>query len=1058
MVNRALLILLLYALPAFAGETTLNGHKFTLPEGFEIQLVAGPPLVSRPITADFDEQGRLYVTESSGTNDKVQKQLEDKPHRVLRLEDKDGDGVFDTSIVFADRMMFPEGSLWHDGSLYVAAPPSIWKLTDTDGDGVADERSEWFQGQTLTGCANDLHGPYLGPDGWIYWCKGAFAEQTYTLGGKEWKTKASHIFRCRPDGTGLEPVMTGGMDNPVDTVFMPNGDRIFTTTFFQYPANGQRDGIIHAIYGGVYGKPHGVLEGHPRTGELMPVLAHTGASAPCGLTRYESDVFGKDYRDNLFASQFNLKKITRHVLTPAGASYTSQDSDFVVSNNHDFHPTDVLADADGSLVIVDTGGWYKLCCPTSQLWKPDVLGAIYRVRRTGAKLLIDSRGMHVRWAELSESELAHRMDDFRPAIRWRAVTEFARRSRSPQFKESPYPRSHSVAVVWALVQSDRSELRWQIRAALSNPSQEVRQAALHGISLHRDAEAAPQLTMLLHTGTPTDRRGAAEALGRIGDRSAVPDLLEAAANVGWDKLAQQAPAHQKQPSTNGGPSAAGAALSHPTIDRALEHSIIYALIELADPAATAKGMASDSPTTQRAALIALDQMPGGSLKPEDIATRLSSPEPLVKSAAQWIISHRPEWGGALAGWCREQLGQIADSTSESAAAQLESQLVQFAGQPTIQDLLAQSVAQSTFTPSARRLALRAMSAARPKELPPTWADALAQIIEGGDGDLLTVAVLAARNVPPQKATFAHLNEALLAAAGSVDASTQTRLDALAAVFGGLPQVSPAQFDFLLASLALEHPLVMRTAAADALSQARLSPEQLDHLIKAIRTAGPLELDRLIAPFERAKDEVLALKLLASLKQATSLPSLRIDTLRLRLAKYPPAVVAAIDELHTLVNVDASAQRARIAELLPSVASGDVRRGQAVFNSTKSACIACHRFGYLGGSSGPDLTRIGQIRNERDLLESILYPSLSFVRSYEPVIVQTSDGRTINGLVRNETSIEITLATGPNQEVRLRRDEIDEMQPSQVSIMPAGLDKQLSVQELLDLVAFLKNAK
>ena len=50
---------------------------------------------------------------------------------------------------------------------------SIWKLTDTDDDGVADRREEWFQGKTLTGCANDLHGPYAGPDGYIYWCKGA---------------------------------------------------------------------------------------------------------------------------------------------------------------------------------------------------------------------------------------------------------------------------------------------------------------------------------------------------------------------------------------------------------------------------------------------------------------------------------------------------------------------------------------------------------------------------------------------------------------------------------------------------------------------------------------------------------------------------------------------------------------------------------------------------------------------------------------------------------------------------------------------------------------------
>src|SRR5581483_6656363 len=249
-----------------AGEVALNGHVFTLPEGFTVELAAGPPLVDRPIVADFDERGRLYVADSSGTNDKVQKQLEEKPHKIVRLEDADGDGRYDRRTVFADRMMFPEGAMWFDGSLYVSAPPSIWKLTDTDGDGVADKRVEWFQGKTLTGCANDLHGPYLGPDGWIYWCKGAFASQTYERPGKPpLVTKASHIFRARPDGSQIEPVMTGGMDNPVDVVFTPGGERIFTTTFLVHPGGGLRDGLIHAVYGGVYGNVHAVLDGHPRT-------------------------------------------------------------------------------------------------------------------------------------------------------------------------------------------------------------------------------------------------------------------------------------------------------------------------------------------------------------------------------------------------------------------------------------------------------------------------------------------------------------------------------------------------------------------------------------------------------------------------------------------------------------------------------------------------------------------------------------------------------------------------------------------------------------------------
>src|SRR5262249_32513892 len=233
---------------------------------FTIELAAKPPLLSRPIVADFDDQGHLYVADSSGSNDKVHVQLEKKPHRILRLTDSDGDGVFDKRTVFADKMMFPEGVLCLGGSVYVAAPPSIWKLTDSDGDGVADTRSEWFEGKTLTGCANDLHGPYLGRDGWLYWCKGAFAQQAYKRPGqKDFVTKAAHIFRARPDGSGVEPVMTGGMDNPVDVAFLPSGERVFTTTFFQKPAGGRRDGLTHAVYVGVYGKDHDVIYGHKWT-------------------------------------------------------------------------------------------------------------------------------------------------------------------------------------------------------------------------------------------------------------------------------------------------------------------------------------------------------------------------------------------------------------------------------------------------------------------------------------------------------------------------------------------------------------------------------------------------------------------------------------------------------------------------------------------------------------------------------------------------------------------------------------------------------------------------
>ena len=232
----ACLAVVLLLAKAHAVEVTLGQAVFTVPDGFTVERVAGPPLVDRPITASFDEQGRLYVADSSGSNDPVQKQLEEKPHRIVRLEDRDGDGQFDHSVVFAGKMMFPEGTLWHDGSLYVAAPPSIWRLTDTDGDGVADEREEWFEGKTLTGCANDLHGPYLGRDGWVYWCKGAFAEQRYAaFRGGERVSSAAHIFRRHPSGGPHEPVMVGGMDNPVDVVFFAERRAVFHHHIFPVP-------------------------------------------------------------------------------------------------------------------------------------------------------------------------------------------------------------------------------------------------------------------------------------------------------------------------------------------------------------------------------------------------------------------------------------------------------------------------------------------------------------------------------------------------------------------------------------------------------------------------------------------------------------------------------------------------------------------------------------------------------------------------------------------------------------------------------------------------------
>src|SRR5689334_14695679 len=116
-------------LGANAAQFKFSNQTLSVPDGFSVELVAAAPLVDRPVYGSFDDEGRLYVVDSSGSNDKPDQQLKDKPHRVVRLENPDSQGRFQKSLVFADKMMFPEGCMFYDGSVYVAAPPSIWKLT-----------------------------------------------------------------------------------------------------------------------------------------------------------------------------------------------------------------------------------------------------------------------------------------------------------------------------------------------------------------------------------------------------------------------------------------------------------------------------------------------------------------------------------------------------------------------------------------------------------------------------------------------------------------------------------------------------------------------------------------------------------------------------------------------------------------------------------------------------------------------------------------------------------------------------------------------------------------
>ncbi len=1061
----AVLLSLLTATTTPAAEFKLNGHTFTLPDGFTIELAAGTNLVSRPISADFDEQGRLYVTDSSGSNEKPDKQLIEKPHRIVRLEDTDGDGVFDKPVVFADKMMFPEGAMWLDGSLYVAAPPSIWKLTDTNNDGVADVREEWFKGKTLTGCANDLHGPYLGPDGWIYWCKGAFAEQEIPHYGKPpTRDKAAHIFRARPDGSQRESFLAGGMDNPVEIAWNNEGELFFTCTFIQNPGGGKRDALVHGIYGGVYGKVHDVIDPLPRTGELLEPMTHLGPAAPSGLCSYKSRVFGAGFRENLFVTQFNLRKVSRHILEPDGATFRTRDSDFLVSDNHDFHPTDVLEDADGSLLVIDTGGWYKICCPTSQLAKPDVLGAIYRIRRTGAKLVSDPRGLKIQWEKLKSDELANLLGDERAFVRKRAVYQLSKQAelavpalrnvllsapkkksmkgwgkkeyfdefdRIETARQTDWPNGAAKrqSALWVLTRIASPKAREAVRLGFKDVDSGVRSVAFQSASLHRDGKAAevsePSADIFIILN---EERLYFELLGRA-------DAFDKSARV---HLHSMIDTDSLLPSEN----------------RFLQHSFSYALIE-ANSVKAARQFLQDSisePGIKPAVLIALDQMPGGNLKAAEVIPLLNSTDTSLKKTAMWIIGHHPEWGGETSRWIQDWFKPISSVVERP---QFVDILARSARQPEVQQRLVEMAGQH----ASQATALSAMARSRVNPVPASWGDAVRDGLQSKHGEAnQRLALSAASAFASAKKNQTDLTEPLLAFARDTAHPKELRLMALTALPGGSVPAETDIFNFLRAELSPTNSATARSAAAGVLSKARLDESQLLTLVDSVKSAGPIELPKMLGAFDRTTNENVGFALVAALETSKSRAALRVETVKPHLTKFSDAVQQKAETLLASLNVDATKQKARLDELSAHLTGGDVRRGQAVFNSAKASCTACHAIGYVGGNVGPDLTKIGQIRTERDLLEAIVFPSASFVRSYEPMIVVTKDGEEFSGIVRGDSPEGVTLVTGPNAEQRIARANIAELRPGTVSVMPGGLDEQLSRQELADLVAFLKATK
>jgi putative membrane-bound dehydrogenase-like protein len=1020
---------LLRSLPLvmFLSAAPMTAATHHVPDGFTIEQVAGEEEVVFPMFAAFDERGRLFVAESSGLDLYAELSAQTHKCRIKLLEDRDGDGRFETSIVFAEKLVFPMGLVWREGKLYVADPPDLVTFEDTDGDARADKRAV-----VLTGFGHrdngSLHGLAFGPDGLLYMTMGA--PDGYQLkrdDGTLVKGTSGALIRCRPDGSGVE-VVCRGFVNLVEVAFLPAGEIIGTDNWYQPPSGGMRDALVHLVDGGLYPFEPDTGTPQPSTGEPLPPISLFPAVALSGLEIYRGDTFPLEMRGNLFSAQHNTRKVGRHVLTRLGSTFRSEDFDFVTSDDPDFHPSDVLEDADGSLLVVDTGGWYVQHCPTGRIRDSRAPGGIYRVRSTKGPRTEDPWGRKQDWTGASVQSLVERLGDPRPAVRDRAVENLVQRGQhSIALLAATLSNSASgetkQRALWVLSQIPTATALAPVRETLKHFDRDLVATAARVLGRRADRKAASDLGGLLEDERRPDpalRATVAEALARCGDGQSLNSI--------WRSLTNET-------------------------DRFLEHALVHAAHRIADTAALNLALDNPHPKVQAAALLLLDQppQPREALAFKKVANCLVAPDPRLRNTALKVLQNRSEWArqtAALIGDWFEQ-PDLSDGQREA----LSSLVLAFQRDRTVQELIGTAMS-SGKTPTTRFvMLLDVVGRSSLPELPASWIAGLRGALEG-DG---TTRGLAVRIVA--RLQVAALDDALLQVAEDRDQPVELRLEALRGVIGRNPKLSAILFDLLARQLGAPHDPVARLGAMDILRRSHLNDVQLAHALSVIQGDALISPGSLLSAFRESTSPENAEKLVKLLGNAVEKgwrPSLGdLDSLWERL---PFEARTEAGRLREAIRHHARQDAAKLKQYEPLLSGGNAERGRGVFFGTKVACSTCHSIGDAGGKVGPDLTKIGAIRSGRDILESIVLPNTSFAQGYDNYRATTKDGDEIMGMIARQSADAIVLRGTSGAEVQVPRTRIQELTRSTISVMPEGLELGMTEVEFGDLLAFLQGLK
>lgn len=971
------------------GQKLVAGTK--LQDGFQSQLIAAEPDLHQPIAFAFDDRGRIWVAEAfSYPNKQPEGQGKD---RIIILEDKDGDGAFETRKVFAEKLNLVSGLEVGFGGVWVGAAPHLLFFADKNRDDVPDAAPQiLLDGWGWQDTHETLNSFTWGPDGWLYGCHGVF---THSLVGKpgtpdsqRHKIRAG-VWRYHPVRHEFEIFAHGGSNqwgldfNSLGHLFMTHcrsfwgqGGTTYVLRNGHYWNQANNDyapwissrgpdfapDLKNYLYASArYDSGEGGA-GKPGTTAVYGGHSHVGTMI------YLGDNWPDTYRDHLFTHNLHGHQINHQTNVRTGSAYETFHAGYDLSFVPDptYLPVDLQYGPDGAVYSIDWSDTQHCHNPRDEIWDR-TNGRLYRLSWAATY-----KPVKVDLGARTDAELAalhtHKSEWFvRTARRLLQERAAARPLDAPALAALRAQASDTAADVpsqlralWTLHVVGQLDAA-RLQSALAHSSEYVRAWAIQ-LGTERASALAVDAAALTRLA-----QNDASALVRLAVASAVPAL----------PLAQRWAV-----------GAALAARAEDAADRYLPKMIWFAL---------APAVAADLPRAL------------------DLADR--TPLPTLADSIRWfaarqsagrdeIVARLVRAGTANAATSAAMSDAVAARTLRTLAFSLESD----AGLRAPAGWDAVTARFSTSTDGALRGAWEQLSALF--------------------GDKAVLAPIRARLADPAT-PLAERRRALdlLRRAGDTESTA------------------------LLVRLLDDTQL--RAAVIPLLANAADSAAVAAGLIAKFASFAPAERTAALAALT-AKPP-LALALLRAVeagqfdkKNLTALHARQLRNLR------NGEVTRVLDRVWGRTgetSADAKASIARIRDLYRGAPlwSYDAKAGRAVF---EKVCISCHALdaGSSAGKLGPNLN--GTWRNGLEyFLENIIDPNAVVGTDFQLNLVTKRDGTVIAGMVEKETDTALVVRT-MTETVNVPKADLKSREVTTQSLMPAGLLEALPEREALELLLFL----